>query len=161
MWLRNETGRGVVCARVPNQRLYSDNKHLARLKSARGFHFGPRVQSTLGRGGVGKRESHTGAAQAPGLSVKRIDPIRYLERHACRLLREGGSHSVYVNSETKKVSKVRVTAKSKTVSQRRYAKTSRSLTSRMTHAEADKRFSELRSLRSHFIRFACRTSYRR
>jgi mRNA interferase HicA len=29
--------------------------------------------------------------------VKRIDLIRHLEQNACELLREGGSHSVYVN----------------------------------------------------------------
>jgi mRNA interferase HicA len=29
--------------------------------------------------------------------VKRADLIRHLERHGCELLREGGSHSVYVN----------------------------------------------------------------
>ncbi|MCX7170979.1 MAG: type II toxin-antitoxin system HicA family toxin [Proteobacteria bacterium] len=29
--------------------------------------------------------------------MKRLDLIRYLERLGCQLLREGGSHSVYVN----------------------------------------------------------------
>jgi len=29
--------------------------------------------------------------------VKRVDLVRHLERHGCELLREGGSHSVYVN----------------------------------------------------------------
>jgi predicted RNA binding protein YcfA (HicA-like mRNA interferase family) len=29
--------------------------------------------------------------------VKRVDLIRHLERHGCELLREGSSHSVYVN----------------------------------------------------------------
>ena len=38
--------------------------------------------------------------------MKRIDLIRHLESHGCRLLREGGSHSVYVNLETRKVSAV-------------------------------------------------------
>ena len=38
--------------------------------------------------------------------MKRIDLLRHLEAHGCRLLREGGSHSVYVNSEASKVSTV-------------------------------------------------------
>lgn len=29
--------------------------------------------------------------------MKRLDLIRYLEQLGCQLLREGGSHSVYVN----------------------------------------------------------------
>lgn len=29
--------------------------------------------------------------------MKRLDLIRHLERFGCQLLREGGSHSVYVN----------------------------------------------------------------
>ena len=29
--------------------------------------------------------------------MKRVDLIRHLERLGCQLLREGGSHSVYVN----------------------------------------------------------------
>jgi len=38
--------------------------------------------------------------------VKRRDLVRHLERHGCELLREGGSHSVYVNRTAKKVSSV-------------------------------------------------------
>jgi predicted RNA binding protein YcfA (HicA-like mRNA interferase family) len=38
--------------------------------------------------------------------VKRIDLIRHLEGHGCELLREGGSHSVYVNRTTRKTSTV-------------------------------------------------------
>ena len=38
--------------------------------------------------------------------MKRVDLIRHLEKHGCRLLREGGSHSVYVNTEARKVSTV-------------------------------------------------------
>lgn len=38
--------------------------------------------------------------------MKRIDLIRHLERHGCMLLREGGSHSVYVNREARKTSTV-------------------------------------------------------
>jgi predicted RNA binding protein YcfA (HicA-like mRNA interferase family) len=38
--------------------------------------------------------------------VKRVDLIRHLEAHGCRLLREGGSHSVYVHGESRKVSTV-------------------------------------------------------
>ena len=36
--------------------------------------------------------------------MKRVDLIRYLERHGAELLREGGNHSVYVNRKTGKVS---------------------------------------------------------
>jgi mRNA interferase HicA len=38
--------------------------------------------------------------------VKRVDLIRHLEAQGCRLLREGGSHSVYVNPATRRVSTV-------------------------------------------------------
>jgi mRNA interferase HicA len=38
--------------------------------------------------------------------VKRIDLIRHLEANGCSLLREGGSHSVYVNRATRKSSAV-------------------------------------------------------
>jgi mRNA interferase HicA len=38
--------------------------------------------------------------------VKRIDLIRHLESHGCQLLREGGSHSVFVNRVTRKSSAV-------------------------------------------------------
>jgi predicted RNA binding protein YcfA (HicA-like mRNA interferase family) len=38
--------------------------------------------------------------------MKRRDLIRHLEAHGCVLLREGGSHSVYVNRLTGKVSVV-------------------------------------------------------
>jgi predicted RNA binding protein YcfA (HicA-like mRNA interferase family) len=38
--------------------------------------------------------------------VKRIDLIRHLESHGCQLLREGGSHSVFVNRFTRKSSTV-------------------------------------------------------
>jgi len=38
--------------------------------------------------------------------VKRVDLIRHLERHGCQLLREGGSHSIYVNRATRKSSAV-------------------------------------------------------
>jgi mRNA interferase HicA len=38
--------------------------------------------------------------------VKRVDLVRHLEQHGCRLLREGGSHSVYVNVKLRKVSTV-------------------------------------------------------
>ena len=38
--------------------------------------------------------------------MKRVDLIRHLEQHGCRLQREGGSHSVYVNANNKKVSTV-------------------------------------------------------
>ena len=38
--------------------------------------------------------------------MKRVDLTRHLEAHGCRLLREGGSHSVYVNPGTRKVSTI-------------------------------------------------------
>jgi mRNA interferase HicA len=38
--------------------------------------------------------------------VKRIDLVRHLERHGCELLREGGSHTVYVNRAAGKASTV-------------------------------------------------------
>ncbi|HYX23329.1 MAG TPA: type II toxin-antitoxin system HicA family toxin [Thermoanaerobaculia bacterium] len=38
--------------------------------------------------------------------MKRIDLIRHLERHGCQLLREGGSHSVYVNRSAGKSSAI-------------------------------------------------------
>jgi predicted RNA binding protein YcfA (HicA-like mRNA interferase family) len=38
--------------------------------------------------------------------VKRVDLIRHLESHGCELLREGGSHSVYVNVAARKTSTV-------------------------------------------------------
>lgn len=38
--------------------------------------------------------------------MKRRDLISYLELHGCRLLREGGSHSVYVNRIAGKVSTI-------------------------------------------------------
>jgi mRNA interferase HicA len=36
--------------------------------------------------------------------VKRLDLVRHLEAHGCQLLREGGSHSVYVNRAAGKTS---------------------------------------------------------
>jgi predicted RNA binding protein YcfA (HicA-like mRNA interferase family) len=38
--------------------------------------------------------------------VKRTDLVRHLESNGCRLLREGGSHSVFVNAKARKVSTV-------------------------------------------------------
>lgn len=38
--------------------------------------------------------------------MKRLDLIRHLERLGCQLLREGGSHSVYVNRAAGKASAV-------------------------------------------------------
>jgi predicted RNA binding protein YcfA (HicA-like mRNA interferase family) len=38
--------------------------------------------------------------------MKRVDLIRYLERHGAQFLREGGNHSVYVNRKSGKVSTV-------------------------------------------------------
>lgn len=38
--------------------------------------------------------------------MKRRELVRHIEFHGCRLLREGGRHSVYMNPEMKKVSTV-------------------------------------------------------
>ena len=38
--------------------------------------------------------------------MKRIDLIRHLERHGAELLREGGSHSVYVKRSAGKISTI-------------------------------------------------------
>jgi predicted RNA binding protein YcfA (HicA-like mRNA interferase family) len=38
--------------------------------------------------------------------VKRLDLIRHLESHGCQLLREGGSHSIFVNRAAGKSSTV-------------------------------------------------------
>lgn len=38
--------------------------------------------------------------------MKRIDLIRHLEAHGCEWLREGGSHTVYVNRKARKSSAV-------------------------------------------------------
>jgi predicted RNA binding protein YcfA (HicA-like mRNA interferase family) len=38
--------------------------------------------------------------------VRRVDLLRHLEQHGCELLREGGSHTLYVNPSSGKVSTV-------------------------------------------------------
>ena len=38
--------------------------------------------------------------------MKRLDLVRHLERHGCELLREGGSHTVFVNRARRKSSAV-------------------------------------------------------
>ena len=38
--------------------------------------------------------------------MKRRDIIRYLEKHGCEFLREGGNHTVYVNRKEMKVTTV-------------------------------------------------------
>lgn len=38
--------------------------------------------------------------------MKRVDLVRHLEAYGCDLLREGGSHSVFVNRRTRKASTV-------------------------------------------------------
>jgi predicted RNA binding protein YcfA (HicA-like mRNA interferase family) len=38
--------------------------------------------------------------------MKRLDLLRHLERYGCTMLREGGSHSVYVNRAAGKVTTV-------------------------------------------------------
>ncbi len=36
--------------------------------------------------------------------MKRLDLVRHVEAHGCALLREGGSHSVYVNRSARRTS---------------------------------------------------------
>jgi predicted RNA binding protein YcfA (HicA-like mRNA interferase family) len=38
--------------------------------------------------------------------VKRRDLLRHLTAHGCRLLREGGNHSIFINPASRKVSSV-------------------------------------------------------
>ena len=38
--------------------------------------------------------------------MKRLDLVRHLEANGCELLREGGSHTVYLNPQARKVSTV-------------------------------------------------------
>ena len=38
--------------------------------------------------------------------MKRIDLIRHVESHGCRLLREGGEHSIYFNPANNRTSAV-------------------------------------------------------
>jgi mRNA interferase HicA len=38
--------------------------------------------------------------------MKRVDLLRHIEASGCAFLREGGRHTVYVNSTTRKVSTV-------------------------------------------------------
>ena len=38
--------------------------------------------------------------------MKRRDLLRHLEQHGCEFLREGGSHTVYINRAAKKASTV-------------------------------------------------------
>ena len=38
--------------------------------------------------------------------MKRRDLIRHLEKHGCELMREGGSHTVYVNRARRKTTAV-------------------------------------------------------
>jgi predicted RNA binding protein YcfA (HicA-like mRNA interferase family) len=38
--------------------------------------------------------------------MKRTDLLRHLEKQGCEFLREGGSHTVYVNRKTKKISTI-------------------------------------------------------
>jgi predicted RNA binding protein YcfA (HicA-like mRNA interferase family) len=38
--------------------------------------------------------------------LKRVELVRHLEAHGCRLLREGGNHSVFVNPKTRRLSAV-------------------------------------------------------
>ena len=38
--------------------------------------------------------------------MKRRDLVQHLEAHGCQLLREGGSHSVYVNRKTRKATSI-------------------------------------------------------
>jgi predicted RNA binding protein YcfA (HicA-like mRNA interferase family) len=38
--------------------------------------------------------------------MKRLDLIRHLEHHGCEFLREGASHTIYINRHARKVSAV-------------------------------------------------------
>jgi predicted RNA binding protein YcfA (HicA-like mRNA interferase family) len=38
--------------------------------------------------------------------VKRVDLVRHIEQHACRLLRDRGKHTVYVNPANNRTSTV-------------------------------------------------------
>lgn len=38
--------------------------------------------------------------------MKRLDLLRHLEAHGCKLLREGGSHTVYINPAARKASTI-------------------------------------------------------
>jgi mRNA interferase HicA len=38
--------------------------------------------------------------------VKRRELVRHLERHGCRLLREGSNHTLYFNPEQRKVTTI-------------------------------------------------------
>ena len=38
--------------------------------------------------------------------MKRRDLLRHLEQHGCEFLREGGSHTLYVNRSAKKASTI-------------------------------------------------------
>lgn len=38
--------------------------------------------------------------------MKRQELIRYIEKHGCEFLREGGNHTVYVNRKEKKVTTI-------------------------------------------------------
>ncbi len=38
--------------------------------------------------------------------MKRRDLIRHLEKHGCELMREGGSHTVYVNRARRKTTAI-------------------------------------------------------
>ena len=38
--------------------------------------------------------------------MRRIDLIRYVERYHCRLIREGGNHSIFKNSITGRTSSI-------------------------------------------------------
>jgi predicted RNA binding protein YcfA (HicA-like mRNA interferase family) len=38
--------------------------------------------------------------------MKRRDLLRHIERHGCEFLREGGSHTVYVNREAQRATTI-------------------------------------------------------
>ncbi|MDA1186162.1 MAG: type II toxin-antitoxin system HicA family toxin [Acidobacteria bacterium] len=38
--------------------------------------------------------------------MKRRDLLRHLEQHGCEFLREGGSHTIYINRSAKKASTI-------------------------------------------------------
>ena len=55
--------------------------------------------------------------------MKRRDLLRHLEKHGCELLREGGNHTIYVNSRAQNLPRFRDIARSSIFSRKRSAET--------------------------------------
>ena len=65
---------------------------------------GARRSACIGRGGLDGAGSNSRTDH--GHVMKRLEPIRHLQRHGCALLRKGASHSVFVNRALKKVATI-------------------------------------------------------